>query len=488
MIRERILIADDDESLRWVLKRSLSERGYTVTCAKDGVEALRFIKESPFALCLLDIKMPGIGGLEVLKQIMEIERGMPVIIITAQDTMKNAIEAMKMGAFDYINKPFDLDELEIVVDKAIESYRLRKEVSNLKGQWVETLQKEAVIVGKSPAMQKVFKTVGKVAGKDVAVLITGESGTGKELLAKVIHRESKRASGPFIPINSAAIPRDLIESELFGYERGAFTGAISERPGKLELADGGTLFLDEIGDMGLETQVKILRVLQEREFFRLGGKRPIKVDIRLITATNQDLKKLMEQGRFREDLFYRIDVVNIELPPLRERKEDIPLLARHFLTRFEEEMGMGVKVLTEEAVDSLMDYDWPGNVRELENTLKGAYLLSSGPAILKDHLSFFSRLKEKELKSLSDKKGVSPSTQTIEDFFSELLKKIVPKAKIYIKGDLYQMVISGVEKTLIRLVLETTRGNQLQASRILGINRNTLRKKIKELRIRDIEG
>lgn len=487
MTRENILVADDDESLRWVLKKSLSERGYAVTCAKDGVEALKLIKEIPLALCLLDIKMPGIGGLEVLQQIVETDSEMPVIIITAQDTMKNAIEAMKRGAFDYINKPFDIDELEIVIDKAIESYKLKREVSNLKNQWAETLEKDAVLIGKTPVMQKVFKTVGRIAGKDVAVLITGESGTGKELLAKVIHRESKRASGSFVSINSAAIPRDLIESELFGFEKGAFTGAVSEKPGKLELADGGTLFLDEIGDMGLDTQAKILRVLQEKEFFRLGGKRPIRVDVRLITATNQDLKALIEEKKFRDDLFYRINVVNIELPPLRERKEDIPNLARHFLIKFEEEMGMGVKVLAPEAVDLLMDYDWPGNVRELENTLRGAYVLSSSSVILNDNLSFFPHLSKTKPESLHNKKEGSLSAQTLEDFLSELLKKIVQKAKKYIKGDLHQMVIGGVEKTLIRLVLEATRGNQLQASRILGINRNTLRKKIKELKITEIE-
>lgn len=487
MGKEQILVADDDSGIRWVLQKFLKEKGFDVVSTEDGSDALERFRETPISLALIDIKMPKLNGLEVLREIKKIDKDTPVIIITAQDTMANAIEAIKSGAFDYISKPFDLDELEVIIEKALRSQRTQKELFSLRKQFTEQLEKEAVLIGNSPAMQEVFKKIGRLADKDVPVLITGESGTGKEVLAKVIHLESKRASGPFIPINSAAIPDDLIESELFGFEKGAFTGAVSEKPGKLELANGGTLFLDEIGDMTLHTQAKVLRVLQDRELYRVGGKRSIRIDARFITATHHDLKRAIEEGRFREDLFYRINVVNIELPPLRKRKEDIPHLTDHFLRRFAKEMGMGEKVLSPEALELLYRYDWPGNVRELENVLKGAYVLSPTAVITEECLTLLHQRGQGDILSLagnlSKKQGGAKGEENLEEFFKKLLKKIVPKAKRHIKGDLYEMVIGGVEKTLIELVLDTTDWNQLQASKILGINRNTLRKKIRELKI-----
>ena len=463
-MKERVLVADDERNIRWVLENLLREKGFDVVQVRDGEEALKRLGEGDFSLAILDIKMPRLDGLEVLKRT---ERDVPVIIITAQDTMRNTIEAMKSGAFDYITKPFDLDELEIIIDRAVETHRLRREAFSLRERWREELEKEAIFVGRSPSIKRIFKTIGRIAEQDVTVLITGESGTGKEVLAKVIHLHSRRAGGPFIAINSAAIPKDLIESELFGYEKGAFTGATSEKPGKLELAHGGTLFLDEIGDMSLETQIKLLRVIQEREFFRLGGRRPVRVDVRIIAATNQDLKKAVAEGRFREDLFYRLNVVTIHLPPLRERKGDIPLLVEHFLSRFEREMGLGSKTLSQEAMDSLFEYNWPGNVRELENALRSAYVLSPGSIILKENLP------------LPAAKG-EPS---LERLIRGIIEKMVPQERRFTKGELYRIIVGGVEKTLIEVALKYTKGNQIQAARILGINRNTLRKKIKELRI-----
>ncbi len=465
-MKEKILIADDEKNIRWVLGNLLREKGFDVVFALNGEEAIKRFREERPALAIVDIKMPKMDGLEVLKKTRE-EADVPVIIVTAQDTMKNTIEAMKHGAFDYVTKPFDLEEFEIIIERALETYRLKREAFALKERLKEELEREAVFVGKSPPIKRIMKTVGRIAEQDVTVLITGESGTGKELLAKVIHLHSKRSKGPFIAVNSAAIPKDLIESELFGHERGAFTGATSERPGKFELAHGGTLFLDEIGDMGLETQAKLLRALQEREFYRLGGKRPVRVDVRFIAATNQDLKKLVSSGRFREDLFYRLNVVTIEIPPLRERKGDIPLLVEHFLARFEEETGME-KSLSHEAMEELLRYNWPGNVRELENVLRSAHILSSGSIILKENLPL-----------PRDEEG-----PTMEGFIKGIIERMIPRERRFAKGELYRIVIGGVEKTLIESTLKHTRGNQIQAARILGINRNTLRKKIKDLRIK----
>jgi two-component system nitrogen regulation response regulator GlnG len=470
-----VLVADDDASLRWVLEKFLSDLGFTVYQCHDGSAALDMIKKEMFSFALVDIKMPRLNGLQLLDRVKEINNYVPVIIMTAQDSMKNAIEAMKRGAYDYITKPFDLYELEVIVNRAVESKKLRDEVSSLKVRVKKNLKNEAVLIGRSAPMQKLYKTIGKVAPQDVTVLISGESGTGKELVAKVIHIHSKRVDGPFIAINSAAIPKELLESEIFGFDKGAFTGATEQKPGKLELAQGGTIFMDEIGEMPLDLQSKLLRAIQEKEFFRLGGSKPIKVDVRFIAATNQDLEAAVAEKRFRDDLFYRLNVVNIPVAPLRKRKDDIPLLAEHILKRISEETESGSKSLTKEAVEYLTEYSWPGNVRELENLLRRAFIMSPDPIIKVQDiiLPVTKKIREKESLRLS-----------LEEFFSKRLEGVASKVKKDFKGDLYAIVIKGVEKPLIELVLKKTNGNQIVASKVLGINRNTLRKKIKELKIK----
>lgn len=466
--KANILVVDDDESILWVIEKSLKEKGLNVTTAKDGKTGFKLIEANDFDTAIIDITMPEKGGLDILS---EIDKGknLPIIIMTAQGTMKNAVEAMKRGAFDYITKPFDLNELEVVVEKAIENKRLKEQVSSLKVTLKQKLAKETTIIGKNKAMQDLFKTIGKVSPTDATVIIYGESGTGKELVAKAIHANSLRAEGQFVAINSAAIPKDLMESELFGYERGAFTGALEERHGKFELADKGTLFLDEIGDMSLDVQSKLLRAIQEREFFRIGGKKPIKVDVRLIAATNQDIEKLVEEKKFREDLFYRLNVVSIKIPPLRERKEDIPLLAEYLLQRFYEEMGMNLKTLSKDAIDALTQYNWQGNVRELENILHKAVVLSPNPI-----------LSSKDL-SIPKKRGAQK--EPLEEIIYNRLEDIVNKLEGKGSHELYDMIVPFMERPLIKLVLKKTKGNQIKAAEALGINRNTLRKKIKELKI-----
>ncbi len=388
--------------------------------------------------------------------------------MTADQTMTNTLEAMKRGAFDYITKPFDLSELEIIIERAIENDRLVKELSRLKHRLKEELSKETTFIGRSRKIQNVFKTVGKISLQDVTVLVEGESGTGKELLAKLIHTNSKRADGPFVAVNTAAVPKELMESELFGFEKGAFTGATERTLGKFELAEGGTIFLDEVGDMSLELQSRLLRIIQEREFYRIGGKEPITVDTRIIAATNHDIEKLIEKKKFREDLFFRLNVVRIELPPLRERKSDIALLAEYFLNLFSVEMGVERKSLAKTSLKSMESYTWPGNVRELENILRRAVLLSPNIMLSPDDLRLPQKRKNKN---------------SLEDMIMERLVEFMEKTPDKGTQELYDTIIPFMERPLIKLVLKKTRANQVHAAQLLGINRNTLRKKIKELNI-----
>lgn len=465
----RALIADDDESIVFVLREFFKDKGIETVCAKDGIEAGRFLKAQDFELALIDINMPGKDGLHVLKDAKESASSAAFIIMTAESTMKNTLEAMKRGAFDYITKPFDLDELDIAVSRCIENLKLRKKLENLSHRIKEKLAEETVFAGKSRAVQNAFKVVGKIAQKDVSVLILGESGTGKELLAKLIHANSSRNEGPFIPINSAAIPKELMESELFGFEKGAFTGASEGKKGKFELADNGTLFLDEIGDMPLDLQSKLLRAIQEREFYKVGGKEPVKVDVRILAATNQDLEKAVEEKKFREDLFYRINGVSITLPPLRDRRGDVAVLSEYFLEKFTHELGCERKALSAEALEALEGYSWPGNVRELENILKRAVILSHSLMLSPADLNLpVSRQKR----------------ESIEEIITAKLRPFIERTNASGKQELYDSIIPYMERPLIKLVLEKTRGNQLQAAEVLGINRNTLRKKIKELGIK----
>ncbi len=469
MINEKVLIVDDDESVRWVLKKSLEKAGIEAYAVKDAHEAFDRLKENDIAVVLMDIRMPGMTGFEALDRIQSEGRGVSVIIMTAQATMQNAIEAMRRGAFDYITKPFDLDEVNILVGKALEVRRLSQEVNALRAEVREKY--EGGLVGNTAAMQEIYKTIGRVAESDATVLINGESGTGKELVARAIHYHSKRAGRPFIAVNSAAIPSELLESELFGHEKGAFTGAIGRKIGKFEAAAGGTLFLDEIGDMNLPLQGKLLRVLQEKEFERVGGTEPIKTDVRVLAATHQNLEKGVREKRFREDLFYRLNVIQINIPPLRKRKDDIVPLAEFFMQKYQAGDGKK-KILTPETLKALRAYDWPGNVRELENAVQRAITLSQADKIFPDALppQIF--------------KPGQGAHLSFENFLEEKLADLVERMGGLERGDIYSMVLQRVEKPLITLVLKRTDGNQVRAAHLLGINRNTLRKKIKDLGIK----
>jgi two-component system nitrogen regulation response regulator GlnG len=413
--------------------------------------------------------MPGMNGLEALDKIQAGGQRVFVIIMTAQATMQNAIEAMRRGAFDYITKPFDLDEVNILVKKAIDVRRLSQEVTALRAEVREKY--EGGLVGNTAAMQEIYKTIGRVAESDATVMIHGESGTGKELVARAIHYHSRRAGRPFVAVNSAAIPSELLESELFGHEKGSFTGAISRKIGKFEAAAGGTLFLDEIGDMDLPLQGKLLRVLQEREFDRVGGTEPINADVRVLAATHQNLEKAVREKRFREDLFYRLNVIQINIPPLRKRKDDIMPLAEYFMQKYQAGETKK-KILTPETLKILRAYDWPGNVRELENAIQRAITLSQGDKIFPDALppQIF--------------KPGHGAHLSFENFLEEKLADLVDRMGGLETGDIYSMVLHRVEKPLITLVLKKTEGNQVRAAQLLGINRNTLRKKIKELGIK----
>lgn len=470
----RILVADDEESMRWVLSKALKKKGFSVDLAKDGDEALKMIHGTSYDLAILDIKMPGLSGLDLLDRIRELKNELLVVIMTAEASMKNAVEAMKRGAYDYITKPFDLDVIDAIIEKIDKAREMTSQVSLLKEELKDRYQLEKTIIGNSPAMREIYKTIGKIAPSDITVLIQGESGTGKELIARAIHFNSKRLGKPFIAINCAAIPKELLESELFGFEKGAFTGAVERKLGKFEQANGGTIFLDEIGDMPLDLQAKILRVLQEKEVTRTGGNQSLTVDTRIVAATNQNLEERVRQKEFREDLYYRLNVVPIDLVPLRERSEDIPLLVEYFLTKSCSEMEIPVKQCTQEALRLLTGYSWPGNVRELENTIKRAVILSSDPMLTAGDFSGL--------------RGSSTTASRSEELSLEGLVEMKLRSSLdnldkMETGDLYGLVLKEIERPLIRFVLEKTRGNQVKAADILGINRNTLRKKIQDLDI-----
>ena len=375
MAEGRILIADDEDGLRWVLEKGFRGAGYQVTAVKDGTAALREAEAQPFDLILLDVRMPGMDGLTLLGHVRAKRPDAQVVIMTAHGTVETAIQAMQKGAYDYLAKPFDLDEALLLAERALMARRLAQEVTSLKTGLREVWEFGA-LVGRHPTMQEVYKTIGRVAASDVSVLLRGESGTGKEVVARALHHYSRRAGRPFVGISAAAIPATLLESELFGHEKGAFTDAKERRLGKLELAHGGTVFFDEIGDMPPELQVKLLRALQERAFERVGGHELIRMDVRVLAATHRDLEAMMKSGKFREDLFYRLNVVSLSLPALRERRGDVPLLVEHFLSKYVETLGE--RVIAPEAMDRLVGYEWPGNVRELENVIQRAMVMASG--------------------------------------------------------------------------------------------------------------
>jgi len=475
MALHRILVADDEESMRWVLSKALRKKGYTVDLAADGNEALRQVREQSYDLAIVDIKMPGMTGLDFLDKAREVRSDLLVVVMTAEASMKNAVEAMKRGAYDYITKPFDLEVVDAIIEKVSRARDVSHQVSMLKQELKDRYQVEKNIVGNSPAMREVYKTIGKVAVSDVTVLIQGESGTGKELIARAIHFNSSRLGKPFVAINCAAIPRDLLESELFGSERGAFTGATERKTGKFEQANHGTIFLDEIGDMPLDLQAKILRVLQEQEITRIGGSQNLAVDVRVVAATNQELLEKVRNREFREDLFYRLNVVPIHLVPLRERREDIRPLVDYFLARASAELETQPKQCSDEAMELLCNHSWPGNVRELENTIKRAVILSNDPLLTPaDFGGLFERQQTIH---------AAPQEQSLEAIVEAKLRSSMNGIEKLDKGDIYDRVLEQVERPLIRFVLEKTRGNQVRAADVLGINRNTLRKKINDLGI-----
>jgi nitrogen regulation protein NR(I) len=452
----RILIADDELNIRKVLSATLRREGYEVLTAKDGAEAIELLGSGKVQVVVTDLKMPRGDGIEVLQYVQHHRPQIPVIIITAHGTISNAVEALKSGALDYITKPFDKADLIQTIAKAVRTESLASR--NLQ---VEPDAGRDRMIGRTPAMRAIYEMIDKVADTPSTVLITGESGTGKELIAAALHERSQRAPRPFIKINCAAIPRELMESELFGHEKGAFTGAVSSKPGRFELADGGTLFLDEIADIPIEMQVKLLRALQEGEIERVGGLTTQTVDVRLVAATNRDLQQQVEQGRFREDLYYRLAVVPIRLPPLRERAEDIPLLVEHFIAKYNARLDRQIRGIQAEALELLKSHHWPGNIRELENAIERCILFSDGPEIGPADLP-------EELLPVTAGAVEAPGLEG-----EQSLKAIVKRKT------------AELEKDLIVAALAETAGNVTQAARRLKISRKSLQNKMKEFGLRE---
>lgn len=471
---DKILIVDDDPSMRYSLARMLEGEGLLLSAAKNGAEALKLTAEEKPDLVIMDIKMPGQSGLEVLRQIREKDPKALVILMTAFGTTETAIEAMKFGAFDYLLKPFDVPQMRGLVERALEVSRMMKKMVSYPDRPEDGVVEEA-IVGSSSAMQQIYKMIGQVAPPLVTVLLRGESGTGKELVARAIYHHSQRADRPFLPVNCAAIPETLLESELFGNEKGAFTGALTRRIGKFEQCHGGTIFLDEIGDMTPSTQAKVLRVVQDQEFERLGGSERIKANVRLIVATNKDLEKAIREGTFREDLYYRLKVVTIWLPPLRERKEDIPELVRYFLRKFSLELNKPVGEIAPQALEKLIRFRWPGNVRELENTVKRAMVIAKGTTLLPEDFPLEGGEEDFQRPGL-----LRDFEKRLEMLMEPAFKELIDQSRNTPEIDL----MSAVEKTLIKRALQETKGNQVQAAILLGISRNTLRSKIDRYRIK----
>ena len=450
----RIAVADDELQIRRILSVLLSERGYEVATAESGEQLLDMQPRFKPDIVLLDLSMPGMDGLETLEKLVAQNPRIDCIMMTAYGSIRSAVQAMRLGAFDYLSKPFDNDELLLIVERAARIRRLDNEVDALRTE-LESRYGFNEIIGISPQITEVFRIMAKVAAVNATVLICGESGTGKELVARAIHRRGPRAGGAFVPVNCSAIPRDLVETEFFGHEKGAFTDARESHPGKFEAAAGGTLFLDEVGDLALDAQAKLLRSLQEREIFRVGGSRSIPVDVRVIAATNRNLERAVENNEFREDLYWRLNVVTINLPPLRERRQDLPLLMDYFLDRFQSEMRLGVKSISPEARDLLLSYGWPGNVRELENTLCRAVILCEGEVLRNSDLP--PRIR-----------GELPATAGASA--DDRLKL----------ADAVKTATERVEKTLIAARLAQHRNSRTATAESLGISRKTLFNKMRE--------
>jgi two-component system response regulator AtoC len=463
-----VLIVDDENNIRRVLAAMLKREGYEVTTAADGEQALSVLQKLPVSVVVTDLVMPRVGGMDLLKRVVADWPDVPVIMITAHGSVDSAVSALKAGAFDYVTKPFDQDELKKVIEKAARAHDLERQNLHAPAE-----APGSPLVGESPAMRAIHEMVARVADSPSTILITGESGTGKGLIAQELHRRSSRSEKALIKVNCAAIPKDLVESELFGYEKGAFTGAVGSKPGRFELADGGTLFLDEIGEIPVEIQVKLLRALQESEFERVGGVRTLRVDVRLIAATNRDLKALIAEGRFREDLFYRLAVVPMELPPLRDRREDIPVLVAHFIDKFNRRLGKRVEGVDPDAMQLLQAYGWPGNIRELENLMERSVLFADGPIIEASQLP--EGLREKApgapipVASFGPLAAASPTASAPP---GASMKEIVRQAQ------------AELERELIARALEETSGNVTRAAKRLQISRKSLQVKMKDLGLR----
>ena len=453
-----IWVVDDDESIRWVLEKGLSENGIEVETFDSANKVIKKLETENPSLILTDIKMPGKSGIDLLDEVKELRPEIPIIIMTAHSDLESAVESYEHGAWEYLPKPFDIEEAVSMVQRAT-----AKESS----EETETSKSKAEIIGEAPAMQEVFRAIGKLSNSNSTVLLIGQSGTGKELVAKALYQHSPRKENSFIALNMADIPKDLLEAELFGHEKGAFTGADEKRFGRFELANGGTLFLDEIGDMPLETQTRLLRVLSNGEFYRVGGREPIKVDVRIITATNQNLEELVKSGEFREDLFHRLNVIKLSLPKLNERKEDIPELVKHFFQKSSEELQEEKKFLSEEVENYFRTLSWPGNVRQLENTCRWLTVMSPSKEVKLEDLPDELKLENSEEENNWKAVLKSWSENYLENGNKNLLEEVGPE----------------FERTLIRVALNKTKGKKKEAAELLGWGRNTLTRKIKELGI-----
>lgn len=447
-----ILIVEDESKMRRLLELNLGEDGFTTLSAGDAETGIKLLQENPIDLVVTDLKLPGMDGLEFLQTVKRQNANLPVIVMTAFGSVETAVEAMKAGASDYVLKPFSLAEMRMVIQKELDVRNLREENRSLR-EALGQRYSHPNIIARSPKMQEVLATVERIAPTNATVLLGGESGVGKDLIARAIHEKSKRARGPFLKINSTAIPENLLESELFGFEKGAFTGALASKPGKFELADKGTLFLDEIGDVPAATQVKLLRVLQEREFERLGGTKTVKVDVRLVAATNRDLRAALEEGTFREDLYYRLNVMPIDIAPLRERKEDIPDLVNLFISRFARDSGKTIEGISPEAMRILVNYHWPGNVRELQNIVERACALAKGNVLEAADI----HLDVRPAKSTNGATGFLPEGMTMDQWEDEMVQEALRRAN----------------------------GNKSQAARLLGLSRNALRYRLSKIGIVD---
>ena len=476
---KNVLVVDDDEKICWAFEQFLESEGYAPSIANSAEEGLRRIASDKPDVVLLDVNLPGMSGLEALGEIKAQHPWVIVIIITAYDDVETTIEAMRLQAFDFVPKPIDLDIVKSTLERAFRTQSVRSTLLVEGADESPTAQVGHRLVGKSSQMREIYKLIGIMASNTMTVLIEGETGTGKDLVARAIHVGSERKEKPFVPVDCGALPDDLLESELFGYEAGAFTGAKAEgKPGRFELADGGTLFLDEVGNMTSALQVKLLRALQTQEIERLGGTRTLKVDVRVIAATNQELSEMVRRGQFREDLYYRFKRIALHLPPLRERQEDIPLLVTHFLQLIQEELGKPIRGISTEGMQLLQDYPWPGNVRELENCVRSAATLSRSDVVLPDDLPSEIRM--------GNKISATDASQ-LEVTLRAVLQNTTKAAIAEGKNGLYEEVVAMLDKALIELVLDEFSGNHSKTAELLGMSRTTLLKKIKQSNDADVQ-